>query len=205
MQAFVAKGAVAHASPEAVANTAKIVFACLPGSKVSEQVALGPQGIANGNKIRLYVETSTIGSHSIQAIGSALAMQGIATVDGLISGGAPAAREGRLTMMVSGGPDAVQEITPWLLRIGRQVTCLGQDLGHAQVMKLVNNMVMASNLLVAAEGLCIGRKAGLDTQAMLEVLSASTGSSRALTEKLLTCIGQIFRVLARIRPSFRRM
>ncbi|QEY63066.1 NAD(P)-dependent oxidoreductase [Metapseudomonas lalkuanensis] len=188
MGAFVDKGAVAHASPQAVADAAEIVFACLPDPSVSERVAFGPDGVATGRKIRLYVETSTIGNGCIQAIGIELAKSGIVTIDGPISGGAPAAREGRLTMMVSGDPDAVAEVTPWLSRIGRQVTCLGPRLGQAQIMKLVNNMVMAANMVVASEGLSLGSKAGLDVVAMMEVLMTSTGSSRALTEILVRAL-----------------
>ncbi|MCY1547157.1 2-(hydroxymethyl)glutarate dehydrogenase [compost metagenome] len=91
-------------------------------------------------------------------------------------------------MMVSGNPHAVEEVTPWLARIGRQVTCLGPQPGQAQIMKLVNNMVMAANMVVASEGLSLGSKAGLDVAAMMEVLSASTGSSRALTEILVRAL-----------------
>jgi 3-hydroxyisobutyrate dehydrogenase len=158
MSTFVSKGAVAHTSPHAVADAAEVVFACLPSPAVSERIAFGPDGVSKGQKIRLYVETSTVGSGCIQAIGAELAKRGIVTVDGPISGGAPAAREGRLMMMVSGDPLAVEEVTPWLSRIGRQVTCLGPQLGQAQIMKLVNNMVMAANMVVASEGFSLGKR-----------------------------------------------
>ncbi|UXJ50784.1 NAD(P)-dependent oxidoreductase [Pseudomonas citronellolis] len=184
LDAFSRKGAVVHGSPREVADAAEIVFACLPSPAISKSVALDEGGVIFGERVRLYVETSTIGRDCIQAIAAGLAAKNVALVDGPISGGAPAAREGRLTMMVSGPPPAVDEVLPWLGRIGRQVTNLGGQAGQAQIMKLVNNLVMAANMVVAAEGLALGSKAGLDAATMLEVLTASTGSSRALTEIL---------------------
>lgn len=185
-RSFADRGATAHATPCAVADAAEIVFACLPSREVSRAVASGPKGVVEGGKVRLYVETSTIGRTCIQEIARDLAKRRIDTVDGPISGGPPGAREGRLHMMVSGPQGAVAEVTPWLARIGKSVTCLGDTAGQAQIMKLVNNLVMAGNMVVASEGLCMGAKAGLDLERMFEVLAGSTGDSRVLTETLRT-------------------
>src|SRR3546814_2095267 len=100
---------------------------------------------------------STIGRTCIESIAQGLATKGIQAVDAPISGGPPAAREGRLAMMTSGPAQAVGQVRPWLLRIGRQVYVLGDKAGQAQVMKLVNNILMATNLVAASEGLEIGR------------------------------------------------
>lgn len=189
MEKFRQMGAVSHRSARSVADAADIVFACLPSPAISKSVALDSEGVASGNRVRLYVETSTIGRDCIQTIANGLAKKGITLVDGPVSGGPPAAREGRLTIMVSGSDSAVDDIGPWLQRIGRQVARLGTQPGQAQIMKLVNNLVMAANMAVASEGLALGSKAGLETASMLEVLSASTGSSRVLTEILANSIG----------------
>lgn len=182
MARFAQAGAIAHSSPRAVADAATIVFACLPGQSVSEQVALGEDGVIHGDAMRIYVETSTIGRACIEQIASALAGRGVATVDGPISGGPPAAREGRLAMMASGSPEALAQVIPWLGRIGRKVYTLGNQPGQAQIMKLVNNLVMAANMVVASEGLVMGARAGLDPEAMVEVLKVSTGASVALSD-----------------------
>lgn len=179
---FVARGAVAHPSPRAVADAAGIVFACLPSREISQAVAFGPDGVAGGGRIRIHVEMSTIGKTCVETIAAELAKHGIRTVDGPISGGPPAAREGRLAMMTAGDPDACEEVTPWLARIGRTVVNLGDQPGNAQIMKLVNNLIMAANVVVAAEGLAMGAKAGLDPDTMVRVVASGTGSSRALTD-----------------------
>src|SRR3546814_9940212 len=77
-------------------------------------------GVLHGSKIGVYVEMSTIGRTCIESIAQGLATKGIQAVDAPISGGPPAAREGRLAMMTSGPAQAVGQVRPWLLRIGRQ-------------------------------------------------------------------------------------
>lgn len=181
---FAALGAVVHGSPKAVADAAEIVFACLPGRAISTAVACGPDGVVHGRAIRIYAEMSTIGKAFIEDLAGQLASAGIAMLDAPISGGPPAAREGRLAMMVSGPPEAVERVSSLLARIGRQVHVMGDRAGQAQVMKIVNNMVMAANMVVASEGLVVGAKAGLDAGAMMEVLRAGTGNSAAASDIL---------------------
>lgn len=61
MAPLVARGAVAHASPRDLADAASVVLACLPNGKVSEEAALGPDGVVHGGAIRIHAEMSTIG------------------------------------------------------------------------------------------------------------------------------------------------
>ncbi|MDR5814125.1 NAD(P)-dependent oxidoreductase [Caballeronia sp. LZ033] len=181
---LVARGAIAHDSPRQVADAAAIVFACLPSREVAEAVALGPEGVAQGSAIRVHVEMSTIGKTCIESIADGLAARSIQTVDAPISGGPPAAREGRLAMMAAGPAQAVVQVTPWLARIGKQVYVLGDRPGQAQLMKLINNTLMATNLVAASEGLVMGAKAGLDAAVMFEVLRAGTGHSASADDIL---------------------
>ena len=181
---FIERGAVGHSSPRSVADAASIVFACLPSRKVSDEVALGESGVAKGSAIKIYVEMSTIGRTCIQSIAQALASRGIHTVDAPISGGPPRAREGMLAMMVAGNAADVSAVSPWLRHIGKEVYVLGDTPGQAQIMKLVNNLVMAANMVVASEGLVLGAKAGLDPSQMMNVLNAGTGRSAASADIL---------------------
>ena len=123
---------------------------------------------------------STIGVDFIKLIARELAKRSVVTVDGPISGGPPAAKAGRLAMMVSGEPSAVATVGPWLARIGARIYNLGDQPGQAQTMKLINNLLMATNLIAASEGLIMGKKAGLDPMQMVEVIEAGTGQSAAL-------------------------
>jgi 3-hydroxyisobutyrate dehydrogenase-like beta-hydroxyacid dehydrogenase len=178
---FVARGAVSCESPAAVADAAPIVFACLPNGAVSEEVAAA---VAGGAALRVYAEMSTIGKRAVEGIAARLGARGVSVVDAPISGGPAGARAGTLAMLAAGAPAAVAELDPWLRRIGREVFVLGDTPGQAQVMKLVNNLMFASNLVAACEGLAMGAKAGLDPDAMLAMVNAGTGRSVA-TERVL--------------------
>lgn len=192
MYRFIQSGAVAHNSPMSVANSASIVFACLPNQEVSRQAAFGPDGVVHGSEIRIYAEMSTIGKDAIEQIASTLIEKGIETVDAPITGGLPGARAGTLAMLVSGSPSSIETIDPLLRVIGKDVYCMGDHPGMAQVMKLINNLVMASNVIVASEGLVFGAKARLDADMMMKVLNAGTGASFASSAILKNAISGLF-------------
>ena len=175
------RGAIACASPAAVAAEAEIVFACLPNAQISEAVAAE---VAGGSTLRLYAEMSTIGREAVERIATLLTARGIACVDAPISGGPAGARAGTLAMLAAGDPAAVAALWPWQLCIGKTVFVMGERPGQAQVMKLVNNLLFATNLVAACEGLAMGAKAGLDPDAMLAMVNAGTGRSMA-TERVL--------------------
>lgn len=61
--------------------------------------------------------------------------------------------------------------------IGKTVFVMGDRPGQAQVMKLVNNLLLAANLVTACEGVVMGAKAGIDPDAMLAMVNAGTGRS----------------------------
>ncbi len=79
--------------------------------------------------------------------------------------------------MVAGAAAPVAVLRPFLQRIGRSVFVLGEAPGQGQVMKLVNNLLIAANMVAAFEALAMGAKAGLDPDTMVEVVNAGTGRS----------------------------
>ena len=184
MAALVHAGALPAASPRAVADAATIIFASLPDRQVSLDVALGRDGIAGGSAVRQYVEMSTIGCATMAAIDAGLQAHGVGVVDAPVTGGVPGVRAGRLSIMVAGRGVDLDAVRPWLGRIGGRVTTLGPEPGKAQTMKLVCNLVVAANVIVACEGLAIGAKAGLDPGQMLELISSGAARSAASSDIL---------------------
>lgn len=179
MEQFRAQGAVTHASPREVADHASVVFACLPNARVSQQVALGDDGVAHGRAIKVYAEMSTIGREAIEHIAEQLGGHGIEMLDSPVTGGAPVARAGLLTLLVSGNDPVVAGVRPLLELMGRNVFVLGDRPGMGQIMKVVNNIIMGANLVVASEGLALGAKAGLNPGAMHAALQAGSAQSFA--------------------------
>lgn len=192
VQPFRLRGAVVHASPASVANAAEIVFACLPSQEISRRAAYGPDGVVHGRAIRIYAEMSTIGKETVEQIARSLLGADIDTVDAPITGGAPGARAGTLAMLVSGAATSIATLRPFLDVIGKDVFVMGDRPGMAQVMKLVNNLVMAANTVAAAEGLVLGAKAGLNPDVVLQVLQAGTGASYAADRILANAVSGVF-------------
>lgn len=181
MAPFVLGGAVGHASAASVANSAPIVFACLPNGAVSEAVA---REVITGSGVRIYVEMSTIGGAMVRRVGEIVSARNVTLVDCPISGGPKGARAGTLTMLMAGPEAARAEVRPWLQRVGKNVFEVGDQPGQAQLMKLVNNLISAANLAAAFEALVLGAKGGLDPDMMVNVINVSTGRNSATLDKV---------------------
>ena len=184
MQPLAARGAAVGRSASDVADRAEIVFTCLPSLTSAREVACGAAGIAHGKAVKVYVNLSTIGSSLCQEIAGALEAKGIATLDAPITGGSPKARDGTLTVMVSGPRPAFDQVETVFGAFATNVVYLGAKPGLAQTMKLVNNIMSAANLAIAAEAMVMGAKAGLDPEAMLKVLNTGSGQNSATLTKI---------------------
>lgn len=178
---FVLRGAVDAPSVAAVADAARIVFACLPDGGVSEQVA---HQVAAGSAVRIYVEMSTIGSPTMTRVAQIVGARNIALVDCPVSGGPKGARAGTLSVIAAAPPALLDEVRPWLQRIGKNVFEVGDRPGQAQLMKLVNNLINAANMATAFEALVLGTKGGLDPDQMVQVINVSTGRNSATQDKV---------------------
>lgn len=177
-----AKGAIRAASARDVAARAEIILCSLPNPQVSREVALGADGIVAGGKARIVIDISTTGPGMAGTIARGLAEKDIAWVDAPVSGGIKGAVNGTLAVIVSCDRAVFDEIQPLLQIFGKQFYC-GDRPGSAQVAKLGNNMIAAAVILLSAEALAMGVKAGLDPAVMCEIINASTGRNSATQDK----------------------
>ncbi|HLU03049.1 MAG TPA: NAD(P)-dependent oxidoreductase [Advenella sp.] len=184
VKSLVERGAIAHDSPRSVADTAQIVYACLPDAEVSRAVAYGQDGICGGRAIRGYIEMSTIGRSTVMDIAQQLKAYGVTVLDAPVSGGPKGADAGTLSIMVAGDPSFCDSIQYQLNAIAANVFRIGDTPGLGQMMKLVNNLISAANMTSAYEALVLGAKAGLDGETMVSVINASTGRNSATTDKI---------------------
>jgi 3-hydroxyisobutyrate dehydrogenase len=179
-----ARGAISAASPADVADQAGLVLCSLPTPAVVEQVMLGSEGLVHGKAARTIVDLSTTGRMMARKVASGLAKVGIELLDGPVSGGAPGAEAGTLTLMISGNQQAYDQARPFLEKIGRNIFYVGVEPGLGQSMKVVNNLLFAANLVSAMEVLVMGAKAGLDPQTILDVVNVSSGRSFVTTDRI---------------------
>jgi len=167
-------------SPLELANSVEVVFACLPSVEASLSVA---SQVAEGQKAKIYIEMSTIGSVAIRNVLQCFAGTKISLIDAPVSGGPVGARANKLSAIVAGEPIAVAKLEPILSTIAANIFKVGPTPGLAQICKLVNNAISLSTLMISCEAIVTGVKAGVNAKILVDVINASTGRSSATTEK----------------------
>jgi 3-hydroxyisobutyrate dehydrogenase-like beta-hydroxyacid dehydrogenase len=182
------KGAAVAASALELANKCQLVIASMPSRETSLTVALGEQGIVQGRAIRVYVETSTLGSETIDRIAQGLKAKDIGIIDAPISGGPPGARAGKLAVLASGSEKDFEFARPTLENLASKLMYLGAKPGISQVAKIINNHVSAAGRMAVFEGLAMGVKAGLDPKVLNDVLNAGSGQNYTTTHKVPAAI-----------------
>jgi 3-hydroxyisobutyrate dehydrogenase-like beta-hydroxyacid dehydrogenase len=165
-----------------LARDCGIVFMSLPTPLVMREVAIGEAGLIAG-AARIVVDLSTSGPRTAAEVAARLGERGIAFVDAPVSGGRAGALAGKLSLMAACSAEVWAEIEP-LLSIFGKVFHVGEQPGHGQMMKLINNILSVAALAVSSEGMALGVKAGLDPRVMLDVLNASSGRNSATVDKL---------------------
>jgi 3-hydroxyisobutyrate dehydrogenase-like beta-hydroxyacid dehydrogenase len=179
---LIAAGAKRANTAAEVAGEADIVFASLPTPDVVRTVALGPNGVIEGGRAKIFIDLSTTGPRVAAAVSAGLAAKGITSIDAPVSGGMAGARNGTLAVMVS-GPRATYDALEPILKVFGKLFFIGEKAGAAQTMKLVNNLLAACSLAITCEGMVMGAKAGLDAKVMIDVLNVSSGRSSATQDK----------------------
>ncbi|HTY33736.1 NAD(P)-dependent oxidoreductase [Mycobacterium sp.] len=182
LERLVALGARAASSAKDVADRTETVMTSLPSPAASLEVATGADGVIEGSRVERYVDLSTVGSQAATRIHGLLAQRNIVAIDSPVSGGVRGAQNGSLALMVSGPRDEFAVIRTALETLGRPFY-VGDTPGSAQTMKLANNMLAANVLAATAEVIVMGVKAGLDAEAMIEVLNAGSGGTSASRDK----------------------
>jgi len=184
---FVERGATAVQSPAAVASACEIVITCLPTPAVVHKVALGPAGVVEGSRVKIFIDMSTTGATYARKIAEGLSAKGIKSVDAPISGGLVGAEKGTLAVMVSGEEALLPRLKP-IMEVFGTMYVLGHEPGMGQTMKLLNNLLSATAMAIASEAVVMGVKAGLDARQVCEVISAGTGRNSATADKIPRCV-----------------
>jgi 3-hydroxyisobutyrate dehydrogenase len=174
---LVSLGANIADSPRHVAAASEIVITMVPDTATVEQVLFGENGVAAGLKPgTLVIDMSTISPLATMEFGKGLAALGCEMLDAPVSGGPKGAIAGTLGIMVGGPREVFDRCLPIFQAMGRTITYTG-PLGNGQKTKLVNQLVGATNLLGAVEGLRLARRAGLDVPTTLQAVGSGVANS----------------------------
>jgi 3-hydroxyisobutyrate dehydrogenase-like beta-hydroxyacid dehydrogenase len=171
------------ATPADVARAADIVFTMVVDGAQVERVLLGLNGAVHGARPgALFVDMSTIAPSETRRIGAALGERGVAFVDAPVTGSAPKAEAGTLTIMCGGERRDVDRVRPLLEAMGEVIVHVG-GLGQGEMAKLINNAVAAANAAVVAQALVVARATAVDLDALVAAMSAGSGASAMLDLK----------------------
>jgi len=180
---LVEMGATAVDSPAAAASAAEIVLASVPTPPIVQTVALGPNGIVEGKRAKIFIDVSTTGATVAKAVAEGLAVKGIVAVDAPVSGGITGAEKGTLAVMVS-CPEMILPTVKPILEVLGKLFIVGTQPGQGQTMKLLNNLLSASAMAITSEAVAMGVKAGLDPSLIIDVFNAGTARNSATQDKM---------------------
>lgn len=124
------------------------------------------------------VDCSTVSPETPRRLAPRFAEAGLAWVDAPVSGGPAGAAAGTLTVMAGGSPGVLDRARPVLEAIASKIVHVGGP-GAGAVAKIVNNLLVATHLLAAAEALRLGRRAGVEADALLAAVNGGSGRSAA--------------------------
>src|SRR5215212_3950583 len=179
---LVALGARAGASPKDIADEVETVMASLPSLQASLDVATGKGGVIEGERVKRFIDLSTVGSAMAVRIHDLLGKRTIVQLDSPVSGGVGGAEKGTLAVMVS-GPRADFEMVKSALAVIGKLFFIGEKPGSGQTMKLANNFLSATAMVATSEAVVMGVKAGLDPAVMIDVINAGSGMNTASRDK----------------------
>ena len=170
VDAMVALGAKAAATPREVAEQVEFVFTNLPDSPDVEAVVLGENGIIEGaHEGLIYIDNSTIKPETARMIAERLAAVGVQALDAPVSGGDVGARDGTLTIMVGGPEAAFEKAVPLFQAMGKAWVLVG-DSGAGQIAKVCNQIITAAQMVALAEALITAQKADVDPVRMIAAI-----------------------------------
>jgi len=169
-------------SPKSVAENSDIIITMLPNSPHVKNVVLGEKGVIERVKEgQILIDMSSIAPLVSQEVAKELEKKGVEMLDAPVSGGQEKARSGTLAIMV-GGKEEIFKKCKDILEVMGKPTLVG-DIGAGQTTKLVNQVIVAINIAAVAEGLLLGKKAGVDPQRIFEAIKGGLAGSQCLTDK----------------------
>jgi 3-hydroxyisobutyrate dehydrogenase len=179
-KALLDAGAAWADAPKAVAERCDVLFAIVGFPRDVREVFLGPQGALAGSKAgNVLVDMSTSEPSLAREIHEAAKAKGVGSVDAPVSGGDLGAKEARLSIMVGGDAEVVEAIRPLLECMGKTIVHQGPA-GAGQHTKMVNQVLIATNMIGVCEALLYGYKAGLDLKTVLQSVGGGAAASWSL-------------------------
>lgn len=178
------KGAMTAASAAEAAKDAEFVITSLNSAKIVEIAVFGDGGVAEGAAPgTLIIDMSSIDPDATKVMAERAKDAGLAWVDSPLSGGAPKAASGELTLMAGGDAADVERAHRALRHVASNYTHMGPS-GAGQTTKLINQVLCGLGFLAVAEATQLALDAGVDAEKIPQALKGGRADSALLQEYL---------------------
>lgn len=177
---LLAQGAEWAETPRQVAERSDVVFSIVGYPSDVRSVLLGCDGALAGSKSGTVLVDMTTSEPSLAVeIYNAAKKKSVHSVDAPVSGGDVGAREARLSIMIGGDQEIVERLMPLFQAMGKTIVRQG-GAGAGQHTKMVNQVLIAANMIAVCEGLLYAHRAGLDLNKVLESVASGAAGSKSL-------------------------
>jgi 3-hydroxyisobutyrate dehydrogenase-like beta-hydroxyacid dehydrogenase len=167
---LLAAGATEAPDAAAMAEASDIVFVCVTGTPQVEATLLGDRGLLAGARQGLVVvDCSTAEPASTDRLRERCAAKGVLFVDAPLSRTPVEAEAGRLNVMVGAEPEVFARLEPVIKGFAENVLHVGGP-GAGHRIKLLNNFIAQAICTATAEAFAVGRRAGVDLQALVDLI-----------------------------------
>ena len=180
-QGLLDQGAQWADSPKAVAENSDVIFAIVGFPADVRAVFLNEDGALEGSKEgNILVDMTTSEPSLAVEIYDAAKAKGVHSVDAPVSGGDVGAKNGTLSIMIGGDKEVVDALQPMWDAMGQTIVHQG-DAGAGQHTKMVNQTLIATNMIGVCEALLYGYKAGLDLPTVMQSVASGAAGSWSLS------------------------
>ena len=175
------RGAIWADSPRVVAEASDVIFTIVGFPSDVREVVLGEEGtLAGAAEGTILVDMTTSEPSLAVEIAEVAAKKGVHSVDAPVSGGDVEAKKGTLSIMIGGEAEVVEALQPCWEAMGETIVRQGGP-GAGQHTKMVNQVLIASNMVGVCEALLYGYKAGLDLPTVLKSVASGAAGSWSLS------------------------
>jgi 3-hydroxyisobutyrate dehydrogenase-like beta-hydroxyacid dehydrogenase len=172
-------GAIVAESPKEIGKYCEIIILMVPDSPDVENVLVGKEGLLeNIQSGTIVIDMSTISPSVSKRLAGIAKNYGCSLLDAPVLGSRRTATAGTLTIVVGGEKAAYDRCYPVLQSLGRHIFYMGSQ-GMGLYTKLCNNLISSIVMQAVSEALLLGKKAGLDLQELIKVITI--GGDRTLT------------------------
>jgi 3-hydroxyisobutyrate dehydrogenase len=179
-------------TPAAATQGAEFVLSCVGRDADVREVTLGEKGAFRAmRKGAVFIDHTTASAGLARELAAEAAQHGFGFVDAPVSGGEAGAKNGALTIMCGGTEAAYAKAEPILKAYARQCRRMGEA-GAGQLTKMVNQICIAGVVQGLSEGLSFARAAGLDPEAVIEVISKGAAQSWQMENRYKTMLAGHF-------------